>query len=79
MQTNVPNIYAVGDITGKLALGVVAVMQGNIAADAIAGKPTEKLDYNNTLRCVYSEVEVASAGLTEKRARQLGYQVRTSI
>jgi dihydrolipoamide dehydrogenase len=78
MQTNVPNIYAIGDVTGKLALGVVAVIQGNIAADAIAGKPTETIVYDNILRCVYSEVEVASAGLTEKRARERGYEVRTS-
>ena len=79
MQTNVPNIYAVGDVTAKLALGAVAVVQGNIAADAIAGKKTEKFEYDNVPHCVYSEVEVASAGLTEKKARELGYQVRTSL
>ena len=52
MQTNVPNIYAVGDITGKLALGVVAVMQGNIAADAIAGKADRetRLQQHSSLR-----------------------------
>ena len=79
MQTNVPNIYAVGDVTAKLALGAVAVVQGNIAADAISGKKTEKFEYDNVPHCVYSEVEVASAGLTEKKARELGYQVRTSL
>ena len=76
MQTNVPHIYAIGDVTGKLDLGMVAVMQGNHAADAIAGKKTKKIEYMKLPRCVYADPEVSSAGMTEKGAREAGYKVR---
>jgi len=76
MQTNVPGIYAIGDVTGKLALAHVASAQGLIATEAIAGRQTEKLNYAKMPRCVYCHPEVASVGLTEAQAREKGYDVR---
>jgi dihydrolipoamide dehydrogenase len=75
MRTSVPNIYAIGDVTGKLGLAHTAAAQGMIAAEAIAGRPTEVLDYSHIPRCTYAYPEVASVGLTEKQAREQGYEV----
>lgn len=77
METNVPNIYAIGDVTGKLALAHVASAQGLVAAEAIAGGHPRPLKYENLPRCTYTHPEVASVGLTEAQARQLGYDVKT--
>lgn len=77
MRTNIPNIYAIGDITGKLGLAHVASAQGVIAAEAIAGHPTDELIYENIPRCVFGEIEIASVGLTEKQAEERGYDVMT--
>jgi dihydrolipoyl dehydrogenase len=78
MRTTNPNIYAIGDITGKMPLAHVASAQGIIAAEAIAGKPTQKIIYPNIPRCTYSQPEVASVGLTEKQAKEQGYDVQTA-
>jgi dihydrolipoamide dehydrogenase len=75
MRTSVPGIYAIGDITGKLNLAHTASAQGMIAAETIAGRPTEILDYNAIPRCTYSYPEIASVGLTERQAREQGYDV----
>ncbi|MCL4542019.1 MAG: dihydrolipoyl dehydrogenase [Chloroflexi bacterium] len=77
MGTSVPGIYAVGDVTGKLPLAHVAFAQGEVAAESIARVPTLKLDYNSMPRCTYSQPQIASIGLTEKQAREEGYDVRT--
>lgn len=77
MQTSVPNIYAIGDVTGKLALAHVASAQALVAADAIAGHETRALNYVNMPRCTYCYPEVASVGLTEAQAREKGYEVKT--
>ncbi len=84
MQTNVPGVYAVGDVTGKLRLAHVASAQGIVAAEAIAaamGKyqghvPT--LNYEAMPRCTYTHPQVASMGLTETQARERGYEVKVS-
>ena len=76
MQTNVPGVYAIGDVTGKLALAHVASAQGMVAAEAIAGHQTETLNYSKIPRCVYSHPEVASVGLSESDARKSGYEVQ---
>jgi len=78
MRTNVPNIYAIGDVTGKLGLAHVASAQGMIAAEAMAGHKTPILDYTKIPRCTYAYPEVASVGLTEKQARERGYDVITA-
>ena len=77
MRTNIPGIYAVGDITGKLALAFAASGQGVIAVETIAGNETEKLVYENIPRCVYTEIEVATVGLNAKQAVERGYDVVT--
>jgi dihydrolipoamide dehydrogenase len=78
MATGVPNIYAIGDVTGKLGLAHVASAQGMIAAEAIAGQPTHALDYAKIPRCTYAYPEAASVGLSEKQAREMGYEVVTA-
>lgn len=76
MQTSVPNIYAIGDVTGKLALAHVASAMGITAAEAIAGHETRALNYTNMPRCTYCFPEVASVGLTEAQAKEKGYEVK---
>jgi len=76
MQTNVPGVYAIGDVTGKLALAHVASAQGIVAAEAIAGAETVTLDYEMMPRCVYCQPQVASFGLTEAQAIERGYAVK---
>ncbi|MCL4489812.1 MAG: dihydrolipoyl dehydrogenase [Chloroflexi bacterium] len=76
METSVPGIYAIGDVTMKLPLAHVASAQGVIAAEAIAGKETRPLDLNNVPRCTYCAPQVASLGLTEEQASQAGHDVR---
>jgi dihydrolipoamide dehydrogenase len=76
MRTNVPGIYAVGDVTGKLALAHVASAQGIVAAEAIAGVETRRLDYNAMPRCTYCQPQVASFGLTEAQATEQGHKVK---
>ena len=76
MQTNVPGIYAIGDVTMKLPLAHVASHQGIIAAEAIAGKEPRALNLNNVPRCTYCAPQVASLGLTEAQAKEQGYDVR---
>ncbi|HWE64649.1 MAG TPA: dihydrolipoyl dehydrogenase [Chloroflexota bacterium] len=72
METGVPGIYAIGDVTGKLMLAHVASAMGGVAAEVIAGHPTIRLDMNSMPRCTYSAPQVASMGLTEEQARAQG-------
>ncbi len=76
MRTSVPNVYAVGDVTGKLALAHVASAQGEIAAEAIAGRDPAPLDYDAIPRCIYSQPQVAAMGRTEAAARAGGGEIR---
>ena len=78
MATNIPGIYAIGDVTGKMPLAHTASAQAMIAVDSIAGRPTHKLNYDNIPRCVFGHIEVASVGLTEQQARDRGYAVKTA-
>jgi dihydrolipoamide dehydrogenase len=75
MRTNVPGVYAVGDVTGKLPLAFAASEQAMIAVEAIAGHETRDLAYENIPRCIYSDIEMAVVGLTEKQARERGHDV----
>ncbi|MGB8648949.1 MAG: dihydrolipoyl dehydrogenase [Anaerolineae bacterium] len=72
MQTNVPGIYAIGDVTMKLALAHVASAQGILAVEHMAKKEPRSLDYNSIPRCTYSNPQVASFGLTEAQAQERG-------
>jgi dihydrolipoamide dehydrogenase len=74
LRTNVPNIYAIGDVTGKLQLAHVASAQGLVAAANIAGN-TEKMRYDIVPSCVYCEPEIAAVGLTEAQAKDKGYDI----
>ncbi|MDP7704108.1 dihydrolipoyl dehydrogenase [Mycobacterium sp. TY815] len=76
MQTSVPHIYAIGDVTGKLMLAHVAEAMGVVAAETIAGAETLALgDYRMLPRATFCQPNVASFGLTEEQARDEGYDV----
>jgi dihydrolipoamide dehydrogenase len=76
MQTSVPSIYAIGDVTGKLMLAHVGSAMGIIAAENIAGAETITLNYEMMPRATYSHPQVASFGMTEAQARERGYNVK---
>ncbi|MCK9518668.1 MAG: dihydrolipoyl dehydrogenase [Dehalococcoidia bacterium] len=77
MQTNVPGIYAVGDVTGKLPLAHVAMQQGVIAAEAIAGRETPLLDYVQMPRATFCQPQIGSVGYMEQQAKGAGFAVKT--
>ena len=76
MQTSVPSIYAIGDVTGKLLLAHVASAMGLIAAENIAGAETITLNYEMLPRATYSHPQVASFGLTEAQAKERGFNIK---
>ena len=76
MATNVPGIWAIGDVTGKLMLAHVGSAMGIICAENIAGAETITLDYEMMPRATYCQPQVASFGLTEVQANERGYQVK---
>ena len=78
MATNIPGIWAVGDVTGKLMLAHVGSAMGKACAENIAGKQGAILDYEFLPRAVYSQPQVASFGLTEAQAAARGISVRTA-
>ena len=75
-QTNVPGIYAIGDVIPGPALAHVASAEGIICVEKIAGKNPEPLDYQNLPSCTYCSPEVASVGLTEAEAKEKGYEIK---
>ena len=77
METNVPGVFAIGDVTGKLLLAHVASAQGVTAIEAIGGLDPPTLDYDLMPRATYCHPQVASLGLTEVEARNRGYTVKT--
>ncbi|HNY02455.1 MAG TPA: dihydrolipoyl dehydrogenase [Bacteroidales bacterium] len=74
-RTNVDGYYAIGDIVKGPALAHVASHEGIICVEKIAGKHAEPLDYNNIPGCTYTHPEIASVGMTEKAAREAGYEI----
>ena len=76
MQTNVPNIYAIGDVTGKLMLAHVGSAMGIVCAENIAGAETVVLDYDMMPRATYCHPQIASFGYTEAQARERGYSIK---
>jgi dihydrolipoamide dehydrogenase len=82
MRTNVPNIYAIGDVTAKLMLAHVGEAQGVVAAETIAGAETQELDYVMMPRATFCNPQVASFGYTEAQARELagerGWKVKVA-
>ncbi len=75
-QTNVPGYYAIGDITPGQALAHVASAEGINCVEKIAGMHVEPIDYGNVPGCTYATPEIASVGLTEKQAREKGYELK---
>ena len=76
MQTNIDNVYAIGDVCGPPLLAHVASAEAIIAVEHICALHPEKMQYDNIPGCTYCEPEVASVGLTEKRAIELGHKIK---
>jgi len=76
MATNVPGIWAIGDVTAKLMLAHVGSAMGIVCAENIAGVDTIKLNYEMMPRATYCQPQIASFGLTEKQAKERGYDVK---
>jgi dihydrolipoamide dehydrogenase len=75
MQTNVPNVYAIGDVVPTPWLAHVASAEGVVAVEHMAKRETRSLNYDQIPGCTYCAPEVASIGLTEAAARERGYDV----
>ena len=76
LRTSVPNIFAIGDITGKMQLAHMASAQGMVAAAQCAGKDGARMDYRIVPACVYTHPEIAYVGLTREQAVAAGHPVR---
>ncbi len=76
MQTNVPGIFAIGDIAGAPWLAHKASAEGIVAAEFMAGHHTDGVNYNNIPGCTYCQPQVASIGMTEAKAKEAGYEVK---
>ena len=75
-ETNIPGYYAIGDCVPGPALAHVASAEGITCVEKIAGHHPEPIDYNNIPGCTYCSPEVASAGYTEKAAKEAGYELK---
>jgi len=75
-QTNIPGYYAIGDIVSGPALAHVASAEGIICVEKISGMHVAPLDYGNIPGCTYCSPEVASVGMTEKAAKEAGYEIK---
>ncbi|MCK5162044.1 MAG: FAD-dependent oxidoreductase, partial [Candidatus Aureabacteria bacterium] len=75
MRTNVKNIFAVGDVTGKSLLASVAYCQGLVAARSCAGEEQE-MNYDVIPSCIFTFPEIAAVGITEQQAKERGLKVR---
>ncbi|MCM2302708.1 MAG: dihydrolipoyl dehydrogenase [Flavobacteriaceae bacterium] len=75
-RTNIEGYYAIGDIVPGHALAHVASAEGITCVEKIAGVKTEPIDYGNIPGCTYASPEIASVGLTEKKALELGYEIK---
>ncbi|SDO48442.1 dihydrolipoamide dehydrogenase [Paenibacillus sp. yr247] len=79
METNIPNVYAVGDVIGGLQLAHVASAEGLVAASNAILNAGEAVNYQVVPRCIYTFPEIASVGLSESEAERLGYSVQKTI
>jgi dihydrolipoamide dehydrogenase len=75
-QTNIPGVYAIGDCTPHQALAHKASKEGINAAEHLAGKTPDPIDYNNVPGCTYCSPEIASVGYTEKAAKDAGFELK---
>jgi dihydrolipoamide dehydrogenase len=79
MRTNVPGVFAVGDIVATPQLAHVAFAEAIVAVKSILGEPVKGIEYDKVPWGIYSHPEVAYAGLTEEQARERGHDVVTSV
>ena len=75
-QTNIPGYYAIGDVTPGQALAHVASAEGINCVEKIAGLHVDPIDYGNVPGCTYATPEIASVGMTEKQAKEKGYELK---
>ena len=75
-NTNIPGYYAIGDITSGQALAHVASAEGILCVEKIANHDVEPINYDNIPGCTYCSPEVASVGLTEEKALEMGYNIK---
>lgn len=75
-QTNIPGYYAIGDVTPGQALAHVASAEGILCVEKIKGLHVDPIDYGNVPGCTYATPEIASVGLTEKQAKEKGYELK---
>jgi dihydrolipoamide dehydrogenase len=75
METNIQGIYAIGDVVGKIMLAHVASTQGAIAAANAMGDNLT-MDYDVVPSCIFTSPEIGTVGLTQDKAKLLGYEVK---
>jgi len=75
-QTSIPSIYAIGDVVGGPALAHVASAEGITCVEKIADMHVDPIDYGNIPGCTYATPEIASVGMTEKQAKEAGYELK---
>src|SRR3546814_9414108 len=75
-RTNVPGIWAIGDVTAPPWLAHKAMHESVISVEAIAGNHPHAMDPRNIPGCTYCRPQIASVGLTEAKAKELGYEVK---
>src|SRR5690606_9192665 len=78
LQTNVPGIYAIGDVNGKYMLAHVASHEGMVAVNHILKKGHAKMSYDKIPSCIYGQPEIAAIGLTEREAKAKGLDYKVS-
>ena len=77
-RTSVPNVFAIGDVTGKLMLAHTAEAMGVVAAETIGDAETMELNYDMIPRATFCQPQIASFGYSEAQAREKGYDVKTA-
>lgn len=75
-QTNIPGYYAIGDVVPGPALAHVASAEGITCVEKIKGLDVQPIDYDNIPACTYATPEIASVGMTEKQAKEAGYEIK---
>ncbi len=76
LRTNVPGIYAIGDVAGPPWLAHKASAEGIVCVEAIAGHTPQPVNYANIPACTYCQPQIASIGMTEQQAREAGYELK---
>ena len=77
-RTNIENVYAIGDVTGKLMLAHTAEAMGVVAAETIAGAETVEINFDMIPRATFCQPQIASFGYTEEQAKEKGYDVKVA-